>query len=786
MAANDPKDTAGTYGGAVGNWGNGLGTRTAKNSFKTVFFNFREYVYFFAALFLIQVMFWTLCFTVSTNIRNEYEAVNRLYSYHMAVEEINQSEKAQIDNALFIKSVQNSRGYESYKILPPDAFNDYYTIRVRLNRSSEAELFLKYYIDSTGVGRDNVKVSYSPLYTFADSYVRSNITNGILAALLLTIMSAILLMALYSIRINHYKFLYGIYMTCGAGFKKLFSTAVWEMMVISATTLVLSYLFSLSLACLIYLPGGVGVHLYGWMVPVVVALNLITVFLAVRMPMRHMSKKAPVTLITAQDNSNLVSSPRRSFIIFGKSFPFGYELYSTWRFRRYFARTLLTAVIFTSIFVSGTYIASISKEKIEAAAPEISVRIDIGDVDFTGKKADLFSPDDVSDVMAMIGQYTIAETEGVSLVLWENSEAATSSVSHILVGGGNVLNNTEYVIKNQSSGGYEYAANSFSFAVCDRQYIDYLVGKYEIEGNPYDVLNDPGKIIISDKILGASHFRFIPGDKINLSQLVMKKKPMPDIIYSRDIDILRDQLNCYEFDYIEYEVAAVIHDNYVDGRLLLGMNIDRYYMATGSRAISDSLRVWLDKGTDSKAAADIVKEIKYNLHRDLDNLFIGFTVNNNYSALNYELLSMRRTSPSIITVSLLLLMLSPVVWFFSQILFYRKREKEIGLLRMFGADERSLSGVYTYAGLIMSALAMLATLPLSFFANYTVYKVLTDYLPRYGFTHDAGYTYSLSWTALAAALTVSVACGFLSSYIPYRLGCKRREREYARQLSELN
>ena len=56
-------------------WENGLGARTAKNSFKTVFFNFKEYISFFVVLFIIQSMFWLLCFTTSTNVANEYKEI---------------------------------------------------------------------------------------------------------------------------------------------------------------------------------------------------------------------------------------------------------------------------------------------------------------------------------------------------------------------------------------------------------------------------------------------------------------------------------------------------------------------------------------------------------------------------------------------------------------------------------------------------------------------------------------------------------------------------------------
>ena len=54
-------------------WGKGLGRRSARNSIKTVFFNFTEYLSFFVALFVIQSLFWILFYNLHEHCkRNEY------------------------------------------------------------------------------------------------------------------------------------------------------------------------------------------------------------------------------------------------------------------------------------------------------------------------------------------------------------------------------------------------------------------------------------------------------------------------------------------------------------------------------------------------------------------------------------------------------------------------------------------------------------------------------------------------------------------------------------------
>ena len=57
---------------------------------------------------------------------------------------------------------------------------------------------------------------------------------GILAALLAV--GVVIILLLYNIRINHFKFTYGIYMSYGADFRKLFSTSIWEIIAVSTVT----------------------------------------------------------------------------------------------------------------------------------------------------------------------------------------------------------------------------------------------------------------------------------------------------------------------------------------------------------------------------------------------------------------------------------------------------------------------------------------------------------------------------------------------------------------------
>lgn len=765
-------------------WGNGLGKRTARNSVRTVFFNFREYLSFFVALFLIQSMFWLICFTTSTNVMHQYKVITESYDYDMLIEDIDASEKAAIENALYIKSFQYIRSFDNYEFVDPDLYHDYYTLKVSMKPGHSADTFINYYIENTGVGTGNVRISFTPRYNFIGTYLNETLSNGILAAVFLTALSVVLLMALYNVRINHFKFLYGIYMTCGAGFKKLFSTAKWEMFVISATTLLASFGAVFATVTILYRMAGVSdIYITWWMVPSVILLNFITVYFAVRAPMKHMSKKAPLSLIVAQDNSNLVSSPRCSFRIYNKKFPWHYELYGTWRFRKYFISTLITAVIFTSLFICGVYAAHMKKTDIEKDKPDAVVNVDFWSVDMSDDSD--FGVDDAVDLMDEVMVDCIENVEGVNYAAWDNSEEATMLMSHILMRTGNLTGSVDYTTYSANVEDYTIATNYVTYAALDRHYIDLICSKYEVEGDPYAVIGDSNKIIISDSIYNTKNFTFKPGDRICAAQFLYKKDKIDEIYFDK-IEYLKVQLERCAFDYREYEVAAVIHGYGTGSDITVGMDYDEYLNLTGKTSLNKNVRVILNNGLTQKEADGILSEINKNLRLYLGDFGINHSIYNYYTALGKQLAAESVSYPSVIAVSIMLLLLSPVVWFFSQVLFYMKREKEINLLRMFGAGEKQLQGVYTFAGLIMSVLAMVTTVILSLVTSFIMFKLFNQILPSFGFIGGTRYNFYLSGVALLVSIAVSVACGFVSSYIPYRIGRHRRGDGKVNQLSEQN
>ena len=758
--------------------------RRLKTATKTVFLNFKEYASFFAALFIIQSLIWLLCFTTTTNIAREREMIEQTYDYHFIIDNLTVSDVAWLENTLTLKDFQTARSYEWYKFVPPDDTKDFYSLQVRLAKGSEQSTFIEYYLTRNGIDASYLEITSTPLQTYEEEYIGNNINDAVLTGIILTVLSIAVLMALFSIRLNHYKFMYGIYMTCGAGFRRLFSSSIWEMMVIACTTILLSGVTSFAVCAVMY--STVNVSITWWMIPAVLLLNFIIVYLAVRVPTRALSRKTPVSLIVAQDNSNLVSSPRRSFKIFNKSFPYHYELFTSWRFRKYFAKTLITSILFAAIFLCTVYIGHMKKTDEAVMGPEFIAYVDVGDVDLTGTDEKYFTILDVIDVMDEAQREALESLDGVNYTKWTNETSASSVNSHILIGS-DITGGQEYSVGASGiENGYNRASNMYNYTALDKHYIDTLCGLYDVEGDPYAVLEDSNKIVVSDTLYNEAAFAFKPGDRVLAARLIHGALDQSDYLYFSGNEILKKQLEKCDYEYKEYEIAAVIHGAQASDSFIVGMSYIEYFDFTDVTHVRGDIKIFIEQGLDSSLSESLLNSIRKGLDSYVGVYGMDVRIQRNFRMLNDELVSARHTYGRMLIIAVLLLLLSPVVWFFSQLLFYFKREKEINILRMFGARETQLRKLYSFAGLIMAALASVVTVILGYLSSYGIYKLFNNILLEYGFVSGTKYEFFISVPALVISIAVSVLCGFLSSYIPYSVGKTRREREAARQLSKEN
>ncbi|MBR6708231.1 MAG: hypothetical protein IKL84_00975, partial [Clostridia bacterium] len=297
--------------------------RNLSRSYKSIRHDWKQYLSFFVAIFLMQSFFWLLMLTQNAQVTGLESNAKENYDYHLSVSGLTQNQAVQLQNSAMtvftddkifdvirVTPFQNSYGdttYTAYIFLLGDS---------PAARASQVQRRYIMPLVKDAANASSIRVTESPLLTHI-AEIDALTLPYVLITLLFSIVAALVLMLLYNIRINHFKFLYGIYMTFGADYRKLLFTAAWELITVSLLTLApaLGFAALVRIIFVLFLGGSFAVSL--WTIPLVFILNLIVIFAAVALPMRFVSMRVPNTLLAAQDNSNLVSSPRRSRPLFG-------------------------------------------------------------------------------------------------------------------------------------------------------------------------------------------------------------------------------------------------------------------------------------------------------------------------------------------------------------------------------------------------------------------------------------------------------------------------------------
>jgi len=138
----------------------------------------------------------------------------------------------------------------------------------------------------------------------------------------------------------------------------------------------------------------------------------------------------------------------------------------------------------------------------------------------------------------------------------------------------------------------------------------------------------------------------------------------------------------------------------------------------------------------------------------------------NYQFSHY-LGSFRNLSARLITAAYFLLAMMPLFSFFSQRVFYQKREREWFILKTLGAQRRERSRLLLVSGAILTAVNFAAMLPLGLFVDYLAFKLCNEWLPAGGFVTSALMYYRVSPLVVPIILFFALLCGFAPCAIEY-------------------
>ena len=760
-----------------------------KNAFRSVTKNWKEYVCFYVAALVMTAGFWTVALCTDANLHEAQKTVSREYDYHLEVARLDNEQYANLDQQLQYQLERENEFLESYYwVNDGNALLDgTYTCRITLDTTFGMEnAYNEVYEDiicRVSTGRREIR--FSPLYTFAEDYGTPYTVQLWTVSLAWFALSIFMMVVLFLVRLDHFKFIYGLYMSCGADFPKLMGVAGGELLAVTLLTWIPSALIGVGIAGALYIPRGVGL----WFGTVTILLPLlasvIAVFCSVWFPMRKMSKQPPVLHLRAGDNTSLVSSPRRSFRLFGETFPGKYELYGFWRMRKYYLRLVLSAVLFAAFFVSGLYVADMESyhneldpfefvvayrpsnyyEEVEPETDENGEEEIIGDEPWV-------PTDEQAEAMQYDVDLFLEELEaipGVSHAEWEVSLSGGFALSHLLLKPGQIYDAGEFTVASQerASEGYKWALNNYAYTAVDQLWIDNMIrnGLATFEGDPYAVLTTENGVIISEEIYNDKTYDFKPGEKIVVA-VCEERGPIGMVMDTKQL--LREQIKSCKFRYETYTVCAVVSGLNSGSTVTFGVTPENYTALTGRPAVRTELKVYVEKGTDM----DTVASAEVKLRRVVDS-FSDWLVTPTGNYFETSIKSLKNDRAVILTLAVCLLVISPLVWYFSQIMFYRKRRNEFAVLHALGAPDDAFSKLHRVAGGVLSGAAFLVTILVSLLCNYLVFFVVNTLLPKLHLAESIRYEFTLSLPALIACVLASVLCGYLSCELPYHLYTKR-------------
>ena len=632
---------------------------------------------------------------------------------------------------------------------------------------------------------------------------QSDYQGFFIITLVLFAVSVFLMISLYKIRINQYKFTYGVYMTCGADFTMLFSTAFWELFLISLVTFIPAMISSTLTVYFIYKSSGFPFVFFlpgKWLL--VALFSLLVVMVSVISPMKIMSLQSPIALIRTDDNSNYVSSPRRSFNILGKKFPRQYEIYSIWRFRKYNIQLLITAIAFCALFIMGLYLGNVYDTSIEYSKPQYVV--DLSDTEYVynpGAKGDdsgkrTYTADGAEFISISAEELGLDKIEGITKVEQtgdmqgniQQEEGFTSPVSkaeyissHALLPSKRAVFLTNFL--NADTGSYKKEGQSTYEPIDDYKAVNEVVYKatdweqvkffddsgFHYDGNLEDIFksNDTKKYcIVGDSISNMKKFNLKPGDTIMIATKTEQERKIDADVSGRGM--LKQQLQYFKFRVTEFEVAAVIHDIPCDDLPIYILG-DDYEDVTGINPNATQINVYTEPNLSTERVAEIMDEIKAAGFKN-----VGPVGVENTRRIALQSIAADEHNSSLFTViSILILTISPLLWFFNQILYYKKRESEFNIIQSMGAKKSDIRVIYLLGGIIIAVLSLIFSILLSYLAAYVVYYFVNVILPGIN-KETIRFQFYLPWYALVISAVVSVACGFFSTYVPYRSYFKHR------------
>jgi ABC-type lipoprotein release transport system permease subunit len=156
---------------------------------------------------------------------------------------------------------------------------------------------------------------------------------------------------------------------------------------------------------------------------------------------------------------------------------------------------------------------------------------------------------------------------------------------------------------------------------------------------------------------------------------------------------------------------------------------------------------------------------------------VGYTIEETGEALSALISDAMQNRARIVIWSVLILLLSPLIWLFSQILFYGKREGELRILEAFGAYKEDIRNLHLWGGAVLAASAVVIALLEGVAASFIMFAVMNYLLPSIGVLSGLRYTFTIPVGGWISTAVASGLFAFISVMIPYLRYLQKRRRE---------
>lgn len=727
-------------------------------AWKTVLHGKREYAGFFAAILLVQVMLGVSTVAYCNNNRIEKAAAAGEYEYHFVLENLTSSQFYYISNVQASEQEKDwlfDMGYKERVLSSGGSRYDVFvTLRGDPDKSFSA--FTERYGAALAEERDYA-LTKTPLLEYAERLAGSRATFTAILILCM-VLSWLLLTVLYRIRIDHYKFNYGVYLSFGADYKTLLRMSVCEMLVITGLTalpaLLLSYLVSLFL----YLGKG-GLRGF-YILPLLTLLlgSAVVALCAVLLPVLVLSRGRPSRLLIAEDNSNFASSPRHSAFITKKKMPRGIELLTIRRFRRYYAGLLLAASAFGMLLVAGNFLADCYRQNKDMPQAEYTV-------DFSGSR---YTAEDAAEALQKL--------EGVAAVTRETGISAANLDFNLLIPAEKAVRGFTAYPRDHAYAG----SMMVRFEPADALSLSLLTDfyGYEVEGDASLLTQKSGYVVVFDTVDNRRAVRLAPGDKIFLTSecrvyglIRTEGEQFGMTVTLEENDLLRSYFDACDFNYRAYTVAAVVSGAPAGDELTIQLNAADYTALTGAKATTRSAEIYLEKGITAEQAAKVDGALTA-----LQDSYPGIKVEQSGASETKQTDAKKNYYGLFTAISMILFAVCPIIWLFSQILFYGKRELEMDIFRSVGSTLGEIRGLYRTDGLVLAILAGALYSLLSWGAVQLCGAVINRSWFQILAFREAGkyrYTAHLPLGAYLAGLVLTMLFAYAASELSWRLYQKK-------------